>query len=318
MNKKALIPLAVAIVLGLGAAIIARGMFSKKSPVVEIPLVSAPVEKVTLVVAKSTLPPGKMIMPDDLTVGDVQAKETPAGAFTDANLLPGRVLRTALFRGQPVMETHLAPVGAGSGLQALIPTGMRAVTIDINEVTGVSGMLTPGCRVDVLSTLNDENKNPQRSKVILENIKVQAVGTNVSDVPAPTPAPGEERQNAPMARTVTLLATPDQAATIELAGTIGRLRLVLRAAGDESPALTSGVTLASLQTAGLASAGESEREKASLRKIEQSTTRPTMTKRIVTIIRGGVETNVVVEEPVRPESGHHEAPIMTGTDTSPF
>ena len=64
----------------------------------------------------------------------------------------------------------LAPIGSGSGLQALVPPGMRAITIEVNEYTGVGAMITPGCRVDVIATLNDPKTDGRIAKTAADMI----------------------------------------------------------------------------------------------------------------------------------------------------
>jgi len=312
MNKKALFPLAIALVLGLVAAFMARGMFAGK-PIEAIVVTSAPTTS-SVIVAKSTIMPGTLLTVDLLTVGEIAGTVKPEGSFTDLSALLGRVNRVQLLRGQTVMDAFLAPVGTGSGLQALVPEGMRAITIDINEVTGLAGMLTPGCRIDILSTLDNDEKKPGTARAILENIKVQAVGTKTSDAPVELAEGEVRREEHVMPRTVTLLTTPEQAEMIELAGTVGRLRLVLRAPGDEASANSSGVTLTQLKGGTSGAVGESFREALMLHPIETPTTRSTGTKRVVSVIRGTTETSVVVEEPLEQQPARDNPPIMTGMD----
>jgi pilus assembly protein CpaB len=125
------------------------------------------------------------------------------------------------------METLLATAGAGSGLQALIPPGMRAVTLEVNEFSSVGGMLEPGCRVDLISTMNDPKTREAMSRTILQNVKITAIGRNLTP-----PHPVEGQPTPPPSNNVTLLVTLKQAQALELACLSGRPWMVLRNYAD--------------------------------------------------------------------------------------
>jgi pilus assembly protein CpaB len=148
------------------------------------------------------------------------------------------VLPTA--KGQLVLEHLLAPTGTGRGPQALVPVGMRAITVEVNEFSGLAGMLMPGCRVDVVSTLQDRKHERAVAKTIVSNVKVLAVGRRTTTVAA-----DDEESSA--SKSVTLLVTPREAEAIDLASNAGgKTRLVLRGTLDDTMAATSGVTAAQL------------------------------------------------------------------------
>jgi pilus assembly protein CpaB len=133
----------------------------------------------------------------------------------------------------------LAAPGSEGGLTALVPDGMRAVAVEITESSGVGWMLVPGCRVDVIAALRQESG--EMARTIVENVKVQAVGQRlVKDRNDGNGSRGE------VMKTVTLIVTPKDAESIELAGNSGKLRLVLRGANDTRPTASSGVRMAEL------------------------------------------------------------------------
>src|SRR5207253_2663044 len=105
-----------------------------------------------VVVAKSDIQPGKELSGADLTTAEMEADRVPAGAFRDPSALSGRVCESLMVKNQPVLEQMLAPIGSGSGLQALVPAGMRAITMEVNEFSGVAGLIAPGCRVAGVAT----------------------------------------------------------------------------------------------------------------------------------------------------------------------
>jgi pilus assembly protein CpaB len=307
MNWKNWIPLVLAIVLGLAAAMIARSAMHRTEG-------TGPVQPrtVKVVVAKGPVPPGQELTADLLTLGPIAAETPPAGAFTDVGSVVGRVLNTPLFNGQPVLEDLLAPRGGGTGIQALVPRGMRAITVDVNETTGLAGMLVPGCRVDLVSTLNGTSKDDTVATTIVQNVLVQAVGQRLIVAPPPSAGPAHERDVQPV-RTVTLLVTPREAETIELASSTGRTRLVLRGPNDRETPPSTGVTFVELR------GDDKERVRNPVTLIVPAT-RPTdprwtprsaggdslaedaRPRRTVTLIRGATRTEVVFEAPQRPES----------------
>jgi pilus assembly protein CpaB len=237
MNWKTWVPLVLAIVLGLIAAKAARDVITKDRT-------AGGNNKLTkIVVTRGDVQPGAVLSTADLTLTQVDAANAPAAAFNAIDKVVGRVSETLMVKGQPVIEAMLAPVGSGSGLQALVPPGMRAITIEVNEYTGVGAMITPGCRVDVIATLNDPKNDGRIAKTIVQNVKVTAVGQRTSGVETPS-APSE------MSKSVTILASLEDAEAIELACAMGRPRLVLRGGRDNDVMTTAGVSLNDLKGTG--------------------------------------------------------------------
>src|SRR5215204_71640 len=115
MNVKTWIPLALAIVLGVVAAKVARDVLMKNKP-----QPTATVKLTKVVIAKADLLPGRQLQAEDLSVGEVTPASVPEGSFNDAQQLVGRVVESRTFKGQPVIAALLAPEGAAGGLQALV------------------------------------------------------------------------------------------------------------------------------------------------------------------------------------------------------
>jgi pilus assembly protein CpaB len=234
------VPLAMAILLGLTAAVVAR-----KSLLRTRAATAAAVTTTTITVAKDLIQPGQELTHDHLTTSTIAASAVPSGAFASPELIFGRVTVVPVVAGQTILEQFLAPRGAGSGLQALVPSGMRAITLDVNESSGLAGMVTPGCRVDLVATaLSQESPDKSISRTIVQNVPVVAVGQRLSG-----PKPDNERESA-TSRTVTLLVSPHDAQTIDLAITTARLRLILRGSGDATETDDEGVMMAELRGAG--------------------------------------------------------------------
>jgi pilus assembly protein CpaB len=313
MNVKAWIPLLIAIVLGLVAAIFAKKL-TAPTPVTVAHLG----DTVEVATSNRMIAPGDEIRPEDLSLRPINAKDAPEGTFVDATKVVGRVATVPMVKGQPVLESCLAPQGTAGGIQALVPEGMRAISLEVNEFSGLSGMLMPGSYVDIISTIHAEGED-----TMAKTIEVKAVGQRINPQQ-------KEEGDAPMHRAVTLLVTPEQAEKLELAvvtmrnAGAGLPFLVLRSPTDKDDKGTAGVTVADLRGA----SRRAGRDPFETRPVENTGAAPTSQpvkfidgpaprdpfateQREVTIIRGGVESKVMLE--VRKSSA-----VMTGADTTEF
>lgn len=290
MNAKIWAPLAMAIVLGLTAAMVAR-----KSLLRSRAAAAAAVKTTTVTVARDPVAPGQELTRDHLTTTTIAATAVPTGAFASPELIAGRVSVVPIVAGQTILEQFLAPKGAGSGLQALVPPGMRAITLDVNESSGLAGMLIPGCRVDlVVTAMSQESPDKSLSRTIVQNIPVVAVGQRLSG-----PRPENERESA-ASRTVTLLVSPHDAQTIDLAIASARLRLVLRGSGDSGETDDDGVMMAELRGGGPTVVMPSVVQNLPPPQT-QPTTQPSpiedeSKRRVVRFIEGGRERQVIFKE----------------------
>ena len=285
MNAKAMVPLVLAVVLGLTAALLVRSAMSHRSAVV-----AGPGNLVTVVVAKVDNDPGHALTADDLGTAKVPADAAPGQVFSAPGPLVGRVTVSPLVKGETVLDNLLAPAGTGAGLQALIPPGMRAVTLEVSEFSGVGGMLEPGCKVDVVSVMQDARAKQSVARTVLQNIRVSAVGRAIA--PA-HPAPGQPM--LPPSNSVTLLCTPKQAQQLQLAANTGRPWLVLRSTRDGADAAVEGTTMADLQGSPPADAVADASPSAA--PVADAAPAPATLSRSVTMINGGVESQVTVTVP---------------------
>jgi len=177
---------------------------------------------VNVVVAAHDIQIGARLTDRDVTMAAIPQTSIPPGAFFKVKDVLGRgagrgaVLPIA--KGDFVLPNKLAPDNAGGGLPSLIPQGMRAVSVRVNDVVSVAGFVQPGTSVDVLSTGSGGNGERQTTTV-LENVAVAAVGKNL-DPNAPPDA-----QPAPV---ITLFVSPDDAQKLALATQEGRIQLALR------------------------------------------------------------------------------------------
>jgi pilus assembly protein CpaB len=241
MNAKTWAPLVAAIVMGAVAAKVGLNMLAKRAGPNTVTQ-----HVVHVVIAKENIVPGSAIKPSDVSVGTVPENTALAGTFRSIEEIVGRVTTVSVIKGQAIVENFLAPQGSTKGLTAIVPDGMRAVTLEVTEVSGVAGLLVPGCRVDVVSTFG-RNDGQMLTRMVARDLKIIAVGRRISD------SGKDEAPDAPCARNVTLLVTPRQAQVVDLAAHTGTPRLVLRGSRDshnEPEAEENGVTLAELVAPG--------------------------------------------------------------------
>jgi pilus assembly protein CpaB len=152
----------------------------------------------------------------------------PAGAIRNiAELLPAGKRRVALRPiaiNEPILASKISAEGSGASMAALLPEGMRAATVRINDVSGVAGFVQPNDSVDVLitRTLTNGARSEQVTDVLMQNVKVLAMGQSVKDSGQPQ-----------VSKSATLQVDPLDAQKLVLGEAIGSLSLVLRKPGDE-------------------------------------------------------------------------------------
>lgn len=228
-NTRAILMLLIALLAGVAAVVSASRWLMEQS--------SSSVKQV--VVAANDLNLGQPLNGSQLRLVNWPTASVPPGAFEDLKLLEGRVVRTSLQRGEPILDAKLAPVGTKGGLSAVINDGKRAITVRVNDVVGVAGFALPGNFVDVIVNTNEEAKSTQNgsiSKIVLEKILVLAVAQQVS----------RDDTQPKVVNAVTLEVTPDQAEKLDVARSVGTLSLVLRNQMDVADINTGGATKGTL------------------------------------------------------------------------
>ena len=181
---------------------------------------------VSVVAASRDLAIGKRIEAGDLRLLMLDRKDLPRGAFLKTADVVNRAVATPISAGELLLNAKLAAKGSGEGLTALIEPGMRAVSVQINEISGVAGFIQPGTRVDVLFTRVFSNGDAATT-TLLQNVKVIAYGQQLD------PAVKLETGNASKPTVATLLVTQQQAQKVVLAEQRGRIQLVLRNGLDD-------------------------------------------------------------------------------------
>jgi len=232
MNKKALIVLSLALIFGAITAVAVNRVLKRGTDRF------SEGERVKVVVAVSPISVGQRIMTDQVKLEERPKNTLPEGAMTDITKVIDRVALTEAAIGEAILSSRLAAEGSAAGLSAVIPAGMRAMTVKVDEVIGVAGFVAPGAYVDVVATVVRTGiEDESTSRIILQKVKVLASGKQIEN--------GKDG-GAVEVRTVTLLVTPEQAEALALASTAGKLQLVMRNTVDENEVNTTGVDTAAL------------------------------------------------------------------------
>src|ERR1700692_3278027 len=172
-----------------------------------------------VIVAANDIQVGARIEEHDVRTAQFPASGLPGGAYSKRSQVLGRGVIIPIAKGEFILPSKLAPENAGSGLPSLIPPGMRAVSVRVNEVVSVAGFVGPGTRVDILLTGTPNGSSESQTTTVLQNVAVIASGQRLE-----RNASGDA-QNTPV---ITLLTTPEDAERLTLASSEGKIQLSLR------------------------------------------------------------------------------------------
>jgi pilus assembly protein CpaB len=172
-----------------------------------------------VVVALGDIQVGARVEDHDVRIARFPASGLPPGVYSKKSQVLGRGVIIPISRGEFILPSKLAPENAGSGLPSLIPPGMRAVSVRVNEVVSVAGFVGPGTRVDVLLTGTPNGSTENQTTTVLQNVAVIASGHTLER------SASGEAQNTPV---ITLLASPEDAERLTLASSEGKIQLSLR------------------------------------------------------------------------------------------
>lgn len=179
-------------------------------------------ELVPLVVASRDLTFGTKLTEDDMMVVLYPVGSIPKGSYGSIDSLVGQSSKVFLKEKEPIMDSKLSSIGGG--LSLLVSENMRASSIKVDRVSGVSGFILPGDKVDIIATVkNTGSKGEPAAVTILQNVEVLAAGEEI------------ERKGDKIitVQTVTLLVEPDGAQALALAVEEGKLHLALRNPNDK-------------------------------------------------------------------------------------
>jgi pilus assembly protein CpaB len=219
----------------------AIGSYGIYRAVLQMPVREVEVASVPVVVAAQPLAMGTRLHANHLRVVAWPSRNPVAGAFADPKALVDRGVISPVAENEPITMSKVASLEAGAGLPPVIPEGMRAISVKVNEVVGVAGFVVPGTIVDVLVTVRATNgpTDEPMTRTVVTKVQVLTAGTKFDQ---------EKSKNGEPIPTsvVTLAVLPEDAERIALAQNEGKVTLALRNPLDVNPTDTKGVKLASL------------------------------------------------------------------------
>ncbi|MDJ1157646.1 Flp pilus assembly protein CpaB [Chelatococcus sp. SYSU_G07232] len=250
MKPARLLVLGIALVAGVAAAYLAAG---KKAPAPVVKVEAPRPNTSDVLVTAVEVPMGNGLKAGDLRWQAWPADSVPPGVILRKDRpgaieeLTGAIARTALLNGEPVRSERLIKTDGTGFMSAILPSGMRAVAISIDNrgASSAGGFVLPNDHVDVIRTYRDEEASKAQgidvyvSETILRNVRVLAIGQTVQERNGDKVVTGE---------TATLEVDPSQAEVLTLAQKVGHISLVLRSLADVNQ---TGIPLASAEDGAL-------------------------------------------------------------------
>jgi pilus assembly protein CpaB len=222
------------------AIIVAIGATYAVFKVLESTKASSKVATAPVVVAAKDINEGEAIDRLALTVAQWPVATIPVGAYGRVDSVAGRVARVNVFTGEPMVPGRLTPEGTEPGLRSKITPGKRAMSVRINDVSGIAGLIPTDSRVDILLLTTLGGGSSRTGKIFMENMRVLGIGTITTRSEDGHPIP---------ATTVHLEVTPEETEKLAVAQASGSIQLVLRGYGDPDSAKTRGATTADVENA---------------------------------------------------------------------
>jgi len=228
--KRPVIFVALAGLAAMLASVVVYTALKKREAEVQ----KAMAKTVYIVVATTDLPLGSKIDPGQLKLARWSADALPDGAFTNPSQVVGSFVKSQFVANEPIVASKLFLGQKTAGVMPLlIPVGMRAVSVQVDEVSDIAGFVLPHSHVDILIALaNQGGGGPDKpfSKIVLQNVEVLAVGEEVE----------KKKDDPELVKVVTVIVTPQDAERLALATREGTLHLAMRNYADSKVVLTSG------------------------------------------------------------------------------
>jgi pilus assembly protein CpaB len=232
MKPARLIVLGVALAAGGVAAYLASGGRAPEAPKQAPP---PPLATVEVLVAKSDLAAAQVIAERDLG-WQVWPADAAHPSFIKKADRPnaigdfvGAIVRTPIAAGEPIRESKVVTAKGSGFMAAILPRGMRAVSLEVSPTTGAGGFILPNDHVDLVLTHRDraaeKSTGTERfvSETILRNVRVLAIDQTVAE---------KDGEKVVIGKTATIELTPQQAETLALARQTGTISLTLRSLVD--------------------------------------------------------------------------------------
>jgi pilus assembly protein CpaB len=227
-------------VAALVAALVVYSALKKREREVQ----EAMAQSVNLVVAAHDLHIGSQLDPTAVKLARWSRDSMPPGAFTDISAVSGKYVKTPFVQNEPIVADRLFSGVKNAGmLPLLIPAGMRAMSVPVDEVSDIAGFVLPGAHVDIMVSITDKSTGGEPfSKIVLQNVEVLAVAQEIEST----------KDEPKVVKVVTVLLTPEEAERLTLASHDGTLRLALRNFEDKKVVMTSGANVAGMLRGGAA------------------------------------------------------------------
>src|SRR6266481_6076580 len=230
-------PIVFVILAGLGAVLAAIVVFSairKRESEVQ----RAMAHTVEVVVAANDISLGTKLDPASVKLVRWARDSVPQGAFTDPQAVAGSFAKSEFVANEPIVASKLFMGEKTSGVMPLlIPAGMRAMSVPVDEVADIAGFVAPHTHVDILAAVSGGAPGESSfSRIVLQNIEVLAVAQEIEHV----------KDEPEVVKVITLLVTPPDAEKLTLASREGTLRLAMRNYSDSKIIATNGVAMLDL------------------------------------------------------------------------
>lgn len=231
MRAAPLISLALSIIVGIAAVVFGRGWLNSEADAANTPVaIAAEVATQPILVVNDRLERGDLLTKASFKTVDWPVEHLPEGVLSEAQTILAAdgsypYALGLMLPGEPLIGAKLSPIAVRDTLDALIEPGFRAVSIEVNDASGVAGFVLPDARVDVNVFTETERRNGPSIvavKTLLQDVRVLAVDQLFS----------ENLEGAAVARTVTLQVTPEDAQALGAATLTGRIGLALRGRDD--------------------------------------------------------------------------------------
>ena len=229
---RAVVPIVLALVIAVVASVLIYKWMKKQTAPEKV---AEKAKIVQIAVAEVEIPAGTKLKSEMMKTVYFLEDSLPQGYFTAPEKAAGRIVVTPIKRTELILESRLAPKDVKrGGMAAILKPGKRAVSVAGNKVLGLSGLINPGDRVDILLTTADPKKpDVQVNKTVFENVLILATGTQLSRNAEGKPSPVDN---------YTLEVTPEQGEKLILAASKGKIHFALRSVLDKETVLTTGAT----------------------------------------------------------------------------
>ena len=229
---RAVVPIVLALVIAVVASVLIYKWMKKQTAPEKV---AEKAKIVQIAVAEVEIPAGTKLKSEMMKTVYFLEESLPQGYFSTPEKAVGRIVVTPIKRTELILESRLAPKDVKrGGMAAILKPGKRAVSVAGNKVLGLSGLINPGDRVDILLTTADPKKPEAKlNKTVFENVLILATGTQLSRNAEGKPSPVDN---------YTLEVTPEQGEKLVLAASQGKIHFALRSVSDRETVLTTGAT----------------------------------------------------------------------------